>query len=58
MIVVVASVRNGAAQDLLAANLAVLRAREGRSICLLDTDPRRVRCRSRSRTCSSAMPTS
>jgi hypothetical protein len=57
-IVVVASVRNGAARDLLAANLAVLRAREGRSICLLDTDPRRVRCRSRSRTCSSAMPTS
>jgi chromosome partitioning protein len=42
MIVAIAGLRSSAAQDALAANLAVLRARHGRKICVVDTDPRRV----------------
>ena len=42
MIVAIAGLRSSAAQDALAANLAVLRARQGRTICVVDTDPRRA----------------
>jgi chromosome partitioning protein len=42
MIVAIASVQHLALQNLLATNLAVLRARNGRRICLIDTDPRRA----------------
>jgi chromosome partitioning protein len=42
MIVAFAGLRSSAAQDALAANLAVLRARQGRKICVLDTDARRT----------------
>jgi chromosome partitioning protein len=42
MIVAIAGLRSSAAQDALAANLAVLRARQGRKICVVDTDPRRT----------------
>lgn len=42
MIVAIAGLHSSAAQDALIANLAVLRARHGRKICVVDTDPRRA----------------
>ncbi|NHZ44694.1 hypothetical protein [Massilia aquatica] len=42
MIVAIASIQGHALKALLAANLAVLRARSGRTICMIDVDP----CRS------------
>lgn len=41
MIVAIASIQGQSRKTLLAANLAVLRARSGRKICLIDVDPRR-----------------
>ncbi|NHZ34573.1 hypothetical protein [Massilia rubra] len=40
MIVAIASIQGQALKALLAANLAVLRALSGRTICLIDVDPR------------------
>ena len=39
MIIAIASVQGRSLKPRLSANLAVLRARSGRSICLIDTDP-------------------
>ncbi len=41
MIVAIASVKGQSLKTVLAANLAVLRARSGRNVCLIDVDPRR-----------------
>lgn len=41
MIVAIANTEGQRLKNLLAANLAVLRARNGRRICMIDTDPRR-----------------
>lgn len=41
MIVAIASIKGQSLKTELAANLAVLRARSGRAVCLIDVDPRR-----------------
>jgi chromosome partitioning protein len=42
VIIAIAGLLGDAARSVLATNLAVLRAREGRKICLVDTDPKRA----------------